>query len=350
MANLIDYVMDLFRDEGQAQSFVDDPQGALAAIGLPNVTPEQIQAVAAMAAPGGAMAAPAGTGMTAGDPMGTLRQAVASHHGMPAPAGGGGAAAHPAEHVQQAAAFAPTSHAAGLAGSTQGDVTHATFAPQSNDLSNRETNVDSHNTTGDFMSPHTDGVQQGGGGFNLGMDFGDITLGDKNTASGDGAVAMSGDNSGSIVSGDGAVLGDGNTVLNGNIDAGDGSPITFGDGNEVDATSMKAGGDMISGNEGPVLNGVDTGGGSLGLDNSSTVGGDQNNTDISGEIGSIDGDLDTSHHDDKSVDASDHSVTTVDSHDVSDSYNDQSKQETTAGFDGGDVGGDFSLGGILPFG
>src|SRR4029453_3370031 len=77
MANLIDYVMDLFRDEGQAQSFVDDPQGALAAIGLPNVTPEQIQAVAAMAAPGGAMAAPAGMGMTGGDPMGTLRQAVA---------------------------------------------------------------------------------------------------------------------------------------------------------------------------------------------------------------------------------------------------------------------------------
>jgi hypothetical protein len=334
MANLVDYIVDLFKDPAKAESFVDDPQGALASIGLDNVSPEQIQAVAAMAAP-------AGAAMGGGDGMSGLLNAVANHHGMPAPAGGGGAAPHPAgaggaaaphpagasgataphpdQHVQQTAEYGPTSHASGIAGSTQGDVTHTTFAPQANDLSSHNTEVDSHNTTGDFMSPHTDGVQQSGGGFNLGMDIGDITLGDKNTASGDGAVAMSGDNSGSIVSGDGAVLGDGNTVNNGDIHAGDGSPITFGDG-DVDATSMKAGGDLITGNEGPVLNGVDTGGGSLGLDNSHTVYGDENNTEISGEIGSIGGDLDTSHHDDKSVDSSYHDSssghnTTVDSHD-----------------------------------
>ncbi len=312
MANLVDYIMDLFKDPAKAESFVDNPQGALASIGLGNVTPEQIQAVAAMAAPAGA-AVPGGQGMSG------LQQAVANHHGMPAPAAAG---PQHVEHTQQGNVAAPISHTSGpsgLSGSTQGDVTHTTFAPQANDLSNHETNIDSHNSMGDYMSPHTEGVQQGGGGFNLGVDVGDVTLGDKNVASGDGAVAMSGDNSGSIVSGDGAVLGDGNTVNNGAIHTGDGSPVTFGDG-DVDATSMKAGGDMISGNEGPVLNGVDTGGGSVGLDNSHTVYGDENNTDISGEIGSIGGDLDTSHHDDNSVDNSFHDYssghnTTVDSHD-----------------------------------
>jgi hypothetical protein len=312
MANLVDYIVDLFKDPAKAESFVDDPSKALASIGLDNVSPEQIQAVAAMAAPAGTATGGGGNGMAG------LQQAVANHHGMPAPA----AAAQPTQHTQQANVGAPITHnsgPSGLTGSTQGDVTHTTFAPQANDLSSHETNVDSHNTSGDFMSPHTEGVQQGGGGFNLGVDVGDVTLGDKNTASGDGAVAMSGDNSGSIVSGDGAVLGDGNTVNNGAIHTGDGSPVNFGDG-DVDANSMKAGGDLITGNDGPVLNGVDTGGGSLGLDNSHTVYGDENNTDISGEIGSIDGDLDTSHHDDKSVDNSYHDNssghnTSVDSHD-----------------------------------
>jgi len=51
MANLVDYIMDLFKDPGKAESFVDNPQAALASIGLGNVTPEQLQAVAAMAAP-----------------------------------------------------------------------------------------------------------------------------------------------------------------------------------------------------------------------------------------------------------------------------------------------------------
>ncbi|WP_142392641.1 IniB N-terminal domain-containing protein [Mycobacterium sp. 3519A] len=314
MANLVDYIMDLFKDPGKAESFVDNPQAALASIGLGNVSPEQIQAVAAMAAPGGA-ALPAGQGMSG------LQQAVASHHGMPAPA------PQHVEHTQQGNVAAPITHTSGpsgLSGSSQGDVTHTTYAPQANDLSNHETNIDSHNSMGDYMSPHMDGVQQGGGGFNLGVDVGDVTLGDKNVASGDGAVAMSGDNSGSIVSGDGAVLGDGNTVLNGDIDAGDGSPITFGDGNDTDATSMKAGGDMISGNDGPVLNGVDTGGGSLGLDNSHTVYGDENNTDIGGDIGSIGGDLDTSHADDNSVDNSSNDYSSghnVDSHDDNSQHN-----------------------------
>jgi hypothetical protein len=316
MANLVDYIMDLFKDPAKAESFVDNPQGALASIGLGNVTPEQIQAVAAMAAPAGA-AMPGGQGMSG------LQQAVANHHGMPAPA----AAPQHVEHTQQGNVAAPITHhsgPSGLSGSTQGDVTHTTYAPEANDLSNHVTNVDSHNSMGDYMSPHTEGVQQAGGGFNLGVDVGDVTLGDKNVASGDGAVAMSGDNSGSIVSGDGAVLGDGNSVVNGNINAGDGSPVTFGDGNDTDATSMKAGGDLITGNDGPVLNGVDTGGGSLGLDNSHTVYGDENNTSIGGDIGAIGGDLDTSHHDDNSVDNSQNDYSTghnVDSHDDNSQHN-----------------------------
>jgi hypothetical protein len=53
--------------------------------------------------------------------------------------------------------------------------------------------------------------------------MGDITLGDKTTAQGDGAVAVGGSTHGDIVSGDGAVLGNGNTVNNGDIHTGSGS-------------------------------------------------------------------------------------------------------------------------------
>ncbi len=62
------------------------------------------------------------------------------------------------------------------------------------------------------------------GAFNLG--FGDITFGDKttNTAT-NGGVVVDGDNDGDIVSGDGAVLGNGNAVNNGDILAGSGSNV-----------------------------------------------------------------------------------------------------------------------------
>ncbi len=38
MINLIDYILDLFRDEGQAQAFVANPDQALADAGLSTVS------------------------------------------------------------------------------------------------------------------------------------------------------------------------------------------------------------------------------------------------------------------------------------------------------------------------
>ena len=40
MANLIDFIVDLFRDDSKAQSFVNNPTQALSNAGLPDVTPE----------------------------------------------------------------------------------------------------------------------------------------------------------------------------------------------------------------------------------------------------------------------------------------------------------------------
>jgi hypothetical protein len=65
-----------------------------------------------------------------------------------------------------------------------------------------------------FMSPTTDVSDD----HSVSFDMGDITLGDKTTAQGNGAVAVGGDAHGDIVSGDGAVLGNGNTSLHaGNV-------------------------------------------------------------------------------------------------------------------------------------
>ena len=43
MINLIDYILDLFRDEGQAQAFVANPDQALADAGLSTVSSAQLQ-------------------------------------------------------------------------------------------------------------------------------------------------------------------------------------------------------------------------------------------------------------------------------------------------------------------
>jgi hypothetical protein len=64
----------------------------------------------------------------------------------------------------------------------------------------------------------------------LSFGLGDITLGDKTSAQGDGAVALGGSTHGDIVTGHGALLGNGNTVNNGDIHAGAGSTVTVGDG------------------------------------------------------------------------------------------------------------------------
>ena len=223
MLTLIDFILDLFRSPAAASAFVVDPDGALRDAGLPNVTAAQLASVAATAAP-------AGYALGGGDPIVGLQRAVADHHQL---------ASNFASPFSPQTSYAPT------------------FAPE---------------TTTDLLSgnnvPVASPVQDAGanaqnGAFNLG--FGDITFGNKtsNTAT-DGGVVVGGDNDGDIVSGDGAVLGDGNTTSNGDILAGSGSNVVVGKDNEVEDNSKTAGGDLITDNDAPVLNDVDTSGGNGG--------------------------------------------------------------------------------------
>jgi hypothetical protein len=154
MMNLLDYILDLFRDENHAQAFVANPDQALADAGLSAVSSAQLQSVAATAIPSLAM----GGG---GEPVTDLQQAVSNYYG-----------------------FQP-----------QPD-----FSPSADLASNNS-----------FMSPTTNVSDD----HSVSFDMGDITLGDKTTAQGTGAVAVGGSTHGDIVSGDGAVLGNGNTVNNG---------------------------------------------------------------------------------------------------------------------------------------
>ncbi len=240
MTTIIDFILDLFRSPAAATAFAVDPDGALRDAGLPTVTAAQLASVAATAAP-------AGYALGGGDPIVGLQRAVADHHNLA---------------TSFASPFSP----------------QTTFAPDTNtELASRNnTELGSRNNT-EFLSPDQDaGSNAQSGAFNLGL--GDITLGDKtsNTAT-EGSVVVAGDNDGDIVSGDGAALGDGNTMNNGDILAGSGANVTVGKDNEVEDNSQTAGSDLITDNEAPVLNDVDTsagnGGGASGGDNLIGIGG-----------------------------------------------------------------------------
>lgn len=221
MLTLIDFIMNLFRSPALAARFVADPAHTLRDVGLQNVTAAQLQAVAASAAPAGVL-------LGGGDPVVGLQRAVADHHNIASP-------------------FSPQTSLGW----------QPTFAP--------ETEVASRNNIQpELFSPDQNaGANAQSGTFNLG--FGDITLGDKtsNTAT-NGGVVVDGNNDGDIVSGDGAVLGDGNTTNNGDIWAGPGANVAVGKDNDIEDNSKTAGNDLISDNDAPVLNDVDTSGGSGG--------------------------------------------------------------------------------------
>ncbi|MGO4441748.1 IniB N-terminal domain-containing protein [Mycobacterium sp. 2YAF39] len=221
MTNVIDWLLDLFRDPVRAQEFITDPARSMAAANVSNVSAAQMQAVAATVAPAAVLHG-------GGDPVFGLQQAVAQTHGI---------------------AFAPQ---------RQTDV-----------LSNNDTL--SHNDTR-FMSPEThmantagEDQQQGVGNFDL--DFGDITFGDKttNTANDGGVVntGTAGDIDTTNVEGDGNVVGDDNeNVSTGDIDD---SNVNIGEDNDIDDSGdQTAGGDIISDNDGPVINDNDMSGGSGG--------------------------------------------------------------------------------------
>ncbi len=233
MTTIIDYILDLFRSPDLAGAFVADPEQALCDAGLPNVTAAQLSAVAATAAP-------AGVALGGGDPVLGLQRAVADHHSL-------------------ANSFAPMY------------APQRTFAP--------ETDIASHNrTNAEFLSPdQSSGANSQVGGFNLG--FGDITFGNKtsNTAT-DGGVVVDGDNAGTVTTGNGNVVGDENVTGDSNVvgddnvtdntkvdvETGNHSPVIIGDENDVEDNSQIAGDDIISDNEAPVVNDVDTSGGNGG--------------------------------------------------------------------------------------
>jgi hypothetical protein len=222
MTNVIDWILDLFRDPVHAQAFVNDPDRAMTNAGLQNVTAAQVQAVAATVAPAAVIHG-------GGNPVQGLQQAVAETHGI----------AFTPQHV---------------------------FAPETQAFSNNDTL--SHNDVLSNNDPHIlspeagHDVQQGG----VNLDFGDVTFGDKTTNTADhGGVVVNGDNDGDILT-DGSVKQDGdhNNANTGDIDAGDHSPVIVGNGNDVEDNSQETGGgDIIQGNEGPVVKtgDIDTSGG-----------------------------------------------------------------------------------------
>ncbi|HNM96116.1 MAG TPA: IniB N-terminal domain-containing protein, partial [Mycobacterium sp.] len=74
MDTVLQFILDLFRDENAAQAFVADPNAALADAGLADVIPQQLQSVAATAVPGLELA-PA-------NPIAGLQQAVSNQFGF----------------------------------------------------------------------------------------------------------------------------------------------------------------------------------------------------------------------------------------------------------------------------
>jgi hypothetical protein len=304
MTNVLDWILDLFRDPVQAQAFIADPDKSMQNAGVQNVSAAQVNAVAASVAPAAVI-------QGGGNPVHGLQQAVAQTHGI---------------------AFVPQSQ-------------HV-FAPETQAFSNNDTL--SHN---DVLSPEAGhDVQQGG----VNLDFGDVTFGDKttNTAT-DGGVVNTG-TAGDILT-DGSVkqTGDDNTANTGDIETGDGSPVIVGNDNEVENTNQDTdGGDIIQDNEGPVVKtgdidtsgggasggdggpggGIVTGGGGDGGDatggagggvviaptqttTTNTGGGDVTTVDTGG--GDISGGVDAS-HDDNSSNSHNTDNSTHDSHDTID--------------------------------
>ena len=302
--NLIDYILDMLfgsPNPQAAQNFVNNPLQAASTATGQAVSAAQLQTAYTAVAP-------ASAALGGGDPIVGMQRAVANHNNL---------------EFEPQRVFSPDTEVASR------NNTNAEF------LSNNDPQV---------LSPHAgESVQQGG----VNLDFSDMTFGDRNEAS-EGSVintGTAGDIDATNVKGDGNVVGDDNENVNtGKIED---SNVNIGEGNEIDDRGdQTAGGDIISGNEGPVINDVDMSGGSGGgavggdggggligvgndggsasggaggngggiviNDNSSvnTGGGDVTNVDTGG--GDISGSVDAS-HDDNSVDNSDHS--THDSHD-----------------------------------
>lgn len=215
MLTLLDWILDLFRNEDAARAFVAAPEQTMRDAGFAGVSAAQVSTVAATAVPGLVLGG--------GDPIVGLQRAVSNNYGFA-----------PAYEPTFQPVYAPS----------------PTFAPQ---------------TDTSLMSPDQNaGANAQQGAFNLG--FGDITFGNKttNTAT-NGGVVVDGHNKGDIVSGDGAVLGNGNDVNNGDVLAGSGSNVAVGHSHIHDSGTTATGGStVIKDNGGPVFHDVDASGGNGG--------------------------------------------------------------------------------------
>ncbi|MDR3659503.1 MAG: IniB N-terminal domain-containing protein [Mycobacterium sp.] len=251
MTNLIEFIIDLFRFPSVATSFVADPEGTMQNAGLTNVTAAQLASVAASAVPAGVV-------LGGGDPVVGLQNAVSDYYSMSSP-------------------FSPQT----------GFVSQPTFAPNTDFASGNNVPIASGNDVPVLSPDQHAGANAQQGAFNLG--FGDITLGGSHVQQGDGGVNIAGSNSGDIASGKGAVMGDGNTVNNGDIHAGSHSPVIIGTGNHAVDNSTTAGGNVIAGNSGPVISDVNTGGGNGGSASAGggLIGGGHANAGSGGSGGNI---------------------------------------------------------------
>lgn len=215
MLTLLDFILDLFRNEDAARAFVNAPDQTIRDAGFAGVSAAQVSTVAATAVPGLVLGG--------GDPIVGLQRAVSNNYGFA-----------PAYEPTFQPVYAPS----------------PTFAPQ---------------TDTSLLSPDQNaGANAQQGAFNLG--FGDITFGNKttNTAT-NGGVVVDGHSHGDIVTGDGAVLGNGNEVNNGDVLAGTGSNVTVGHGHINDSGTTATGGStVIKDNGGPVFHNVDASGGNGG--------------------------------------------------------------------------------------
>ncbi len=235
MNNIIDWILDLFRHEDAARAFVAAPEQTLRDAGLGAVPMSQLSAVAASAVPGMVLGD--------GDPVVGLQRAVSNHYGF-APAN------EWAPSYQSSNAWSPNLLSPTYAPSP-------TFAPETN------TDLLSHNATSWASPEQSSGANSQAGAFNLG--FGDIVRGGSKTTATEGSTVVKGHASGSIGSGEGAVLGSGNEVNNGDVLAGTGSNVTVGHGDIEDrGTTSTGSGSVIKDNSGPVFQDVDAGAGNGG--------------------------------------------------------------------------------------
>lgn len=282
MISLIDFILNLFRDRGAAADYVAHPEQALLDAGLGNVAPAQLASVAATAVPSVALGA--------GDPVIGLQRAVANNWGF--------------EPV-----YSPS----------------ATWAPETDLLSGNRTDTDlASNNNVPLFSPNQDaGANAQNGAFNLG--FGDVTLGDKTTASGDGAVAIGDDNEGDILTGDGSALGDNNDVYSGDIRTGENSNVNYGNGNEVNDGTTAVGGDYdyVATEEGTVIQTSGNSSASSAEGNTTVVDGNQSSTTVYGSDNTT-----TSATTDDDATVVTHTETTTTT--VSDSYNDDFSHNYTS--------------------